>query len=160
MLIKIVRGNYGHTIGKSVHTKTPKDKPFEVDQKEAERLVKLGIAKIIGAGAAVPAKGSPNKEDPFGDPADDADVSVPIDEDEDDETEYDEDDEDDTEYGEDGEDEDSIPEYGEDSTNAELQSIAKAYGIDVPQHANKAQLLEALDEFFAGAPEINVKEPE
>lgn len=157
MLIKIVRGNYGHAVGKSVHTKTPKDKPFEVDPKEAERLVRLGIAKIIGAGAAVSAKGSPNKEDPFGDPADDVDVSVPLD---DDETEYDEDDEDDTGYDEDDEDEDGPPEYGEDSTNAELQSIAKAYGIDVPQHANKAQLLEALDEFFGGAPEISAKEPE
>lgn len=156
MLIKIIRGNYGLPLGKSVKVKTPKDKPFDVDQKEAERLVRLGIAKLVGADAAVSAKGSSDKEDPFGDPAGDIDAPVTLNddvdsEDEDDDTEYDEDD--------DGGDDD-VPEYGENSTNAELQSIAKEYGIEVPPHANKAQLLEALDEFFGGAPEIDVKEPE
>lgn len=153
MLIKIIRGNYGHVVGKSVHTKTPKDKPFEVDPKEAERLVELGIAKIVGAGAAVPAKGSLDNDDPFGDPADDIDAPVSLGdvEDEDDE-------DDDTEYG-DG-DEDGVPEYGEDNTKAELQAIANEYGIEVPPHANRAQLISALDEFFKGAPEISVKDPE
>lgn len=156
MLIKILRGNYGLPSGKSVKAKTPKDKPFDVDQKEAERLVRLGIAQIVGVSAATLAKGSPDKEDPFGDPADDIDAPITLSddgdsEDEDDETEYDEDD---------ANAEGDIPKYGEDSTNAELQAIAKEYGIEVSPHANKAQLLEALDEFFGGAPEIGVKEPE
>lgn len=156
MLIKIIRGNYGLPSGKSVKTKTPKDKPFDVDQKEAERLVRLGIAKFVGVDAVVFAKGAPDKEDPFGDPADDIDAPLTLSddgdsEDEDDETEY---------YEDDANVEGDITEYGEDSTNAELQAIAKEYGIEVPPHANKAQLLEALDEFFGGAPEIGVKEPE
>ncbi len=147
MLIKIVRGNYGHVVGKSVHTKTPKDEPFEVDQKEAERLVRLGIAKIVGAGAVTLAKGLSDNEDPFGDPADDinAPVSPGDSEDEDDDDE---------------DDEDDVPEYGGDSTNAELQAIAKNYDIDVPPHANKAQLIAALDEFFYDTPNIGAKEPE
>lgn len=154
MLIKMVRGNYGLPSGKSVKVKTPKDRPFDVDQKEAERLVRLGIAKIVGAGAAVSAKEPSDKEDPFGDPADDIDAPVSLgdsEEDGDTDIEYDEDD-----VGED----DNAPEYGENSTNAELQAIAKEYGVEVPPHANKAQLLEALDVFFSGAPEIGAKEPE
>ena len=53
-----------------------------------------------------------------------------------------------------------VPEYSEDNTNAELQAIAKEYGIEFPQRANKAQMLDALDEFFGGTPEISAREPE
>jgi len=150
MLIKITQGNYGYNNGDFVRVKTSSDKPFEVPDAEARRLERLGIAKIVGAGAVTLAKGSPDNEDPFCDPADDINVPVPLgdSEDEDDDAEYDEDDEDD------------VPEYGGDSTNAELQAIAKNYDIEVPPHANKAQLIAALDEFFYNTPNINAREPE
>lgn len=46
-LIKMTRGTYGLYENNTVIPKTPKDKPFEVSDKEAERLVKLEVAKII-----------------------------------------------------------------------------------------------------------------
>lgn len=52
------------------------------------------------------------------------------------------------------------PEYSEGNTNAELQAIAKEYGVDLPPRANKAEILAALDDFFGGIPEISAKEPE
>lgn len=156
MLIKILKGNYGLAVGKSVKLKTPQDTPFEVSDKEAQRLVKLGIAKIICS--AVPAEEPPHNKKLTGgsvDDIEDLDEDDVYDEDEDDVPDENEDD------GAEYEAEDAdIPEYGEDSTNAELHAIAKEYGIEVPPHANKAQLLAALDAFFNDAPEINVKEPE
>lgn len=53
-----------------------------------------------------------------------------------------------------------VPEYSEDSTNIELQAIAKEYGVELPPRANKAQILEALDDFFGGTPIISAKDPE
>lgn len=53
-----------------------------------------------------------------------------------------------------------VPAYSEGNTNAELQSIAKEYGVELPPHANKAAIIAALDDFFGGAPEISAKEPE
>lgn len=104
---------------------------FSASPETEKHLVKAGAAEIVGAGTAVPAEGLP--DDPFGDPADDTDTARgDLD----------------------------IPEYSEDSTNAELQSIAKEYGIEVPPHANKTQLLELLNDYFGDMPEIGVKEPE
>lgn len=44
--IKIIRGTYGfkHTENGVISPKTVKDPPFEVDNKEAERLIALGVA--------------------------------------------------------------------------------------------------------------------
>lgn len=131
MLVRIIKGNYGFAKGASITVKTAKDAPFVVPDAEAERLVKLGVAQMVGAGAETSADGSPN--DTFGDPADDMNAA----------------------HG----DED-IPKYSEESTVADLQSIAKEYNIEVPPRANKAQLLEALDEFFGDVLDIGVKEPE
>ncbi len=46
-LIKMTRGTYGLYENNTVIPKTPKDKPFAVSEKEAERLVKLEVAEII-----------------------------------------------------------------------------------------------------------------
>ncbi|MDE6727761.1 MAG: hypothetical protein K2J80_07455 [Oscillospiraceae bacterium] len=53
-----------------------------------------------------------------------------------------------------------IPAYSEDNTNAELQSIAKEYGVKLPSQANKATIIAALDDYFNDIPDISVKEPE
>ena len=47
--IKITRGTYGFKQdgGGSIYPKTVKDPPFEVDEKEAERLIALGVAARV-----------------------------------------------------------------------------------------------------------------
>ncbi|MBD5112680.1 MAG: hypothetical protein HDT42_09170 [Ruminococcaceae bacterium] len=134
--IKIIGGRYGYISPSGVYNvKTPDDPPFEVDNAEAERLIKRGVAEIIGAGAAVLAKGVADDEKLPATPADD--------DENDDESEY-----------------DDIPKYNKESTNSELQAIAKEYGIEIPPHANKAQIIEILDNYFADSPVLNAKEPE
>ncbi|MCM1275465.1 MAG: hypothetical protein NC299_08870 [Lachnospiraceae bacterium] len=130
MLIKIISGNYGHSEGKSVKIKTANDEPFEVSDEEARRLKKLGIADADAIVAGAMVLAKGSGEDISASDPDD-----------------------------DGDDED-VPEYSADSTNSELQAIAKNHGIEVPPHANKAQLIAALDEFFYDAPSIGAKEPE
>lgn len=151
MLIKIINGNYGYNNGEFVRAKTPADPPFDVDKSEAERLARLGIAEIletvpaIGAGAKVPAE----------DAADDADIGEA-------ETAASADDfEDEADDSVEDDISDDIPKYGEESTNADLQAIAKEYGLEFPHKATKAQMIKILDNFFADdAPEVSVKEPE
>lgn len=144
MLIKIIRGTYGLNIGGNIKPKTCGDLPFHVEPDEAKRLARLGVAKIIGAGAITPAKGTE------GEPETNPETSPEVPADDDGEG-----------YEvEDVPEERGVPEYSEDSTNAELQAIAKEYGVELPQRANKSQILDALDDYFGGAPEISAKEPE
>lgn len=140
MLIKIIRGTYGLNSGGNIKPKTCGDLPFYVDPAEAKRLVRLGVAEIVGAGAVALTKDTGDETETSSD--------VPTDNDGDG-----------YEVESVVEDRD-VPEYSEDSTNAELQAIAKEYGVELPPRANKAQILEALDDFFGGTPIISAKEPE
>lgn len=134
--IKIIGGRYGYISPSGVYcVKTSDDPPFEVDDGEAHRLIKRGVAEIVGADAYESAKGAVDNNELPTTPADNGEN--------DDEPE-------------DG----GIPEYSEESTNFELQAIAKEYGIEIPPRANKAQILEALDNFFGEIPELNAREPE
>ena len=45
-LIRIIRGVYGYKKGLTTIPKTSKDKPFEVDDVTAQRLIRQGVAKI------------------------------------------------------------------------------------------------------------------
>lgn len=130
--IKIIGGRYGHISPSGVYSvKTVDDPPFEVEDSEAERLYKRGIATIIRE-SNVPLHDmrGPDWETNTGELSDDETDSV------------------------------GFPYYNKDSTNAELQAIAKEYGVELPPRANKAQILEALDDFFGGTPIISAKEPE
>lgn len=51
MKIKIIRGIYGHRENGRVVEKTSAHAPFEVDENEGERLMKLGVAKKAGVSA-------------------------------------------------------------------------------------------------------------
>lgn len=144
MLIKIIRGTYGLNSGGSIKPKTCGDLPFHVDTAEAKRLVRLGVAEIVGAGAVALTKDTGDETETYSETSSD----VPTDNDGD------------------GYEVESVvedrdfPEYSEDRTNAELQAIAKEYGVELPPRANKAQILEALDDFFGITPIISAKEPE
>ena len=118
--IKIIQGNYGYNNGDSIKVKTPKSEPFNVSDAEAARIVGLGIAEII-------------KSENDYIPNDLSGGELPK-----------------TEDGSEIPEDIEIPEYSEESTNSELQSIAKQYGIEIVPKATKAQLLKALDDYFAG----------
>ncbi|MGN0015513.1 MAG: hypothetical protein ACI37T_08870 [Candidatus Gastranaerophilaceae bacterium] len=45
-LIRIIKGVYGFKNGLTTIPKTPKDKPFEVDDEKAKRLISEGIAEL------------------------------------------------------------------------------------------------------------------
>lgn len=144
MLIKIIRGTYGLNNGGNVKPKTCNDPPFHVEPAEAERLKQLGVAEIVGSSEVTltkPAENQPeiSPEASFGVPSDDHGKGYEV---------------------ESVIDERDVPEYSEGNTNAELQSIAKEYGVELPPHANKAAIIAALDDFFGGVPEISAKEPE
>ena len=133
MYIKIIKGNYGYNDGRIVRAKSPSDPPFEVPSAEADRLCALGVAQKVTVNGAPFAENSSYIE------TDAASAGKS----------------DDDTINEDGEkDADSVPEYNEDSSNAELQAIAKEYGIAVPNRANKAELISALDERFGSAPTL------
>ncbi len=134
MLIRIIRGCYGYNNGSFVGAKTPADPPFEVKDDEAERLISLGIAETADNGM----DSADNNTDTIDKTGDNGDENA-------DKT---------ADKAADTTEEDDIPEYGENSTNAELQAIAKEYGVEVQPRANKAELIAALDEFFGGAPDL------
>lgn len=136
MLIRIISGNYGLQVGASIKVKTPADKPFEVNEQEALRLQKLGVAEICEKGFEGKVEnnieGDP-EDDPEGLREHDPEDNSPLEE---------------------------IPTYSADNTNAELQALAEKYDIDVPSHATKAQLLELLDNYFSELPVLSAEEPQ
>jgi len=46
-LIRIIKGVYGYKNGATTIPKTPKDKPFEIDDEKAKRLISLGVAELV-----------------------------------------------------------------------------------------------------------------
>lgn len=170
MLIKIIKGNYGYNNGVSVKVKTPGDPPFCVSEEEAIRLTNLGIAAIIDNEG----KNETFVKTPDGVPdvtnIPHADVhkifgnkgeseDIPADDSTDSEDEADTDAEDLGDDEESGKTDDT-PEYSQENTNAELQAIADEWGIELPNRANKAQILEILDSHFGNAPKLSAREPE
>ena len=130
MLISIIRGNYGYNDGRIVRAKSPSDPPFEVSDAEAARLIGMGVAKAVEK--TILSKPTKAKDD---EPVEKNEESSRESEDYED-------------------DEDETPEYSEMSSNAELQAIAKEYGIPVSNRANKSELLSALDKYFGSAPKL------
>lgn len=170
MLIKIIKGNYGYHNGVSITVKTPADPPFNVSEEEALRLYKLGIAMIFenegknGSFVKTP-DGVPDVTNIphadvhkiFGNKGESEDI--PADDSTDSEDEADTDAEDLGDDEESGETDDT-PKYSQENTNAELQAIADEWGIELPNRANKAQILEILDSHFGNAPKLSAREPE
>lgn len=54
MLIKIIAGTYGHNVNGTVVPRTAADKPFELADDKAQRLIRLKVAQPAGEG--VPAE--------------------------------------------------------------------------------------------------------
>ena len=122
MLIKIMNTTFGLAVDGIIKPKSPHDPPFEVDDELGARLIREGIAENVGA--AVFGGEHPESNDKSNDNGNAESA---------------------------GGDNFGIPQYSADSTKADLQSIAKEYGIDVPAAATKQDLIKALDNFFADA---------
>lgn len=48
-----------------------------------------------------------------------------------------------------------IPPYSDMSTKAELQAIAKEYGVDYSERWNKTELIKVLDDYFSDMPDLS-----
>ena len=69
--VKVISGIYGLHISGRLTPKTKEDEPFEVDDREAERLVSLGVAEIVKAADEAPALTEEDPETPEEEPDED-----------------------------------------------------------------------------------------
>lgn len=121
--IVITGGRYGYISPSGVYSvKTTESAPFEVDDKEAARLVKLGVAKILGE--------RENRVENEGKTPDKG--STPIDEG----------------NANSGENE-GVPVYALNSSVNELRAIAKGVGITFKVGTKKEDMVAALDDYFS-----------
>lgn len=120
--IKITGGRYGYISPTGVYSvKTSDDPPFEVEDSEAARLVKRGVAEIDGEGGKCPETGGISSGK-GSDPAEDENPT-------DDENE-------------------GFSEYDENTPVKELREIGKKCGLSFPVGVTKADMIAALDEYF------------
>ncbi|MDR1158352.1 MAG: hypothetical protein LBK75_08655 [Oscillospiraceae bacterium] len=144
--IKIINGVYGHRLAgtKAVDPKQAGDPPFEVDDGEAERLVSLGVAAYV---PAAPVATSQEGESDAGATTDPPDESG----------------------GTEGT-EDPPPDYSADMSAEALRDLMSEYGLPVKAGMSKANMVAALDEYFAdvdaeededgeGLPDVAPEEP-
>ncbi len=135
--IKIVKGVYGHKTGGSTIPKDKNSEPFEVSEETAQRLIKLGVAKVaseLKSEADKPIKYSQSL----------APVNNLVDKSKKEEsaentTEENSESGDETETGSTG------LVYSMDNTQKELLAMAVSLGFDGKDTTAKAQLIEFLD---------------
>ena len=150
-LIKIINGTYGFRPQPHVvELKTADDAPFEVDDKEAARLVELGVAAIaFGEDSESLQEAMDEVVDQLGDQPTPPDDEPEDDEPEDDESEDPAADPDPDE----GEPEDEVteepaakfdPEELEKLTNPQLGELAEELGVHLPGRPKKSELIAAI----------------
>lgn len=62
VLVKIVKGTYGHKVGVAVVGRTTRDEAFLLDEEKAKRLVSLGVAVVIAQTQEPSASGEDNED--------------------------------------------------------------------------------------------------
>ncbi len=132
--IIITSGTYGHYENGRLRPKDASSGAFAVSEAEAERLVSLELARYADTPVATPEAMSAVDEQGVR-PAEDNDTA---------EGEY--------------EDEDK-PLYDESSSVSELRAIAKEHGLTFRVGMSKADMITALNEFFADAPTLEAEDP-
>lgn len=60
LTVKIISGTYGYNTGKHIEPKDRKSEPFMLPEDEADRIVALGIAKIVSKEVATGGNGEEN----------------------------------------------------------------------------------------------------
>lgn len=122
--IVIIGGRYGYISPSGVYSvKTTESAPFDVADSEAERLVKIGVAKIHGEGGKCPETSSKAKGKGSSNTSGEENLTE----------------------GNSG----GICNYDEKTSANDLRKIAKKAGISFPVGVTKADMLTALDEHFA-----------
>lgn len=135
--IVITGGRYGYISPSGVYdVKTAASAPFEVDDKEAARLVKLGVAKIHGEGGKCPENEGETPE--AGSNSSDTKSA---------------------DTGESGGNIDGIPEYDIKSSVNDLRTIAKKEGISFKVGMKKEEMIQTLDEYFGFSGDDDFKLP-
>lgn len=120
--IKIIGGRYGYISPNGAFSvKTENSAPFEVNDKEADRLIKRGVAEIVGERGKRPENDDETSRT-GSNPTDEENAAV-------------------------GENE-GVPDYDESTSANELRAIAKKAGISFKVGMKKEEMLEALDEHF------------
>lgn len=130
--VKITGTTYGYHNNGRIEPKDRKSPPFMLDDAEAERLVELGVAEIVGEGVAMPV----NDEKQV-----DASENTPEAEDRAEDAEIAQKGEGDIPYTE-------RPDYDESTKVNDLREIAKKVGIKFSVGMKKEDMIAQLDEFF------------
>lgn len=128
--IRIIGGRYGYISPNGAFSvKTENSAPFEVDDKEADRLIKRGVAEVVGERGKRSEIGG--ETGPTGlNPTDEENAAV-------------------------GENE-GFFEYNENTSVRELREIGKKCGLSFPVGVTKANMIAALDEYFERDDECSV----
>lgn len=121
--VRILCGGYGHG---DLNTLVLRGHTIEVDDGEAQRLVFAGMAKVVVEDCNTPVA-TTTSADADADEGDDMPDSESVSQ---------------------GEEID-IPAYSTDNKADELRAIMEAYGLDVKSGMSKADMVDALDAFFA-----------
>lgn len=132
MLIKIIKGTYGHRDGKKIVAKTAKDDPFEVSAEKAERLIRLQVAVKASPAEVEIETGAESKT--IGETAAPFDVNIV----------------------------ESWPAYKKDMPLPALRDIAALVGIELPDDITRAGIVTLLNDkktaILAQQDEINSEE--
>ncbi len=141
--VRIISGSYGLKTGGIVRARTRRDPPFELNDREAERLISLGVAEITGSTLKTPVSTEKAGNNVISPTAPEIPPVAPVSAVVEDVEDIPEDDE--------GE----IPEYGDSTPVNELKNIAKEYGVPLKSGASKDQIIKALDDYFSeSAPDL------
>ncbi len=143
-MIRIIKGTYGHKVGKVVIPIGMKDDPIALDVREERRLVDMGVAEYVGDPEEIQPEytgdenGEPMGEEAEGDGAPEGQEPDPEDQEPDDEPE--------SEGDQEPEDEgDELPEYSDAMKLTELKEVAALYGVDASSLRSKADVIKAIE---------------
>lgn len=145
-LVKITGTTYGLHVNGRIEPKDRKSDPFYLEDAEAERLVLLGYAEIVGEGVATPV--NDKKTEITGENTLEKESRA-------EDTEDTLSDEGTIPYHE-------RPKYDENTKATELREIGKNVGISFPIGTKKDKMIEQLDVFFDDyfdAPDLTVADP-
>lgn len=139
LTVKIISGTYGHRQGKRIVPKDRTSEPFELEDCEAERLVSIGVAKIVNTSVATPKNGE--ELPPEG-------VNTPEENNGENDTT-------------DGDDAPLTESELNAMTNAELKEMAESMGIDTLKFKVKKEYVEAILEKVNGdvPPDLGAEDP-
>ena len=140
--IKIINGTYGYRApgSRSIEPKAAGDPAFEIDNEEAKRLVRLGVAAYVDDYDILFADDDEDEDELSGN-AGERFIGTGLDTGSGAANEDGEDDEDD-------EDDSEVPEYSTDTHVNTLRALGRAVGLTFKVGTEKTDMVAALDEYY------------